>query len=123
MFDVAAYQNPYLRTGTTTMQAVVSINLTADLTASTPVPLALGIAIDRSGSMEGAKIEAAKDAAIRVVQACDESTAFMVVTFNETSNIIVPPTSGTPEAKSRAARQSGRFMPTVVRVCPLVSTP
>lgn len=104
MFDVAAYQNPYLRTGTTTMQAVVSINLTADLSVSTPVPLALGIVIDRSGSMEGAKIEAAKDAAIRVVQACDESTAFMVVTFNETSNIIVPPTSGTPEAKSRAAQ-------------------
>ena len=103
MFDVAAYQNPYLRTGTTTMQAVVSINLTADIAAA-PVPLALGIAIDRSGSMEGAKIEAAKDAAIRVVQACDENTAFMVVTFNETAHIIVPPSSGTPDAKNRAVQ-------------------
>jgi hypothetical protein len=54
--------------------------------------------------MEGAKIEAAKDAAIRVVQACDENTAFMVVTFNETANIIVPPSNGTPAAKSQAVQ-------------------
>lgn len=103
MFEVSAYQNPYLRTGTTTMQAVLSVNLTADV-AVAPIPLALGIAIDRSGSMEGAKIEAAKDAAIRVVQACDESTAFMVVTFNETADIKVPPQSGTPQAKAQAAQ-------------------
>ncbi|HEX2911189.1 MAG TPA: vWA domain-containing protein [Chloroflexia bacterium] len=102
MFDVSAYQNPYLREGETKLQAVLSINLTADVQSSKPVPLALGIIIDRSGSMEGPKIEAAKDAAIRVIQAADESTAFMVVTFNEVANVIVPPSAATPDNKMRA---------------------
>ena len=103
MFEVAAYQNPYLRTGATNMQAVVSLSLEdASAGSASSMPLALGIIIDRSGSMEGQKIEAAKDAAIRVVQSADPATAFMVVTFNETSNIIVPPTSATSENKARA---------------------
>jgi uncharacterized protein YegL len=108
MFDVSAYQNPYLKTGTTNMQAVLSINVNAD-TSSQPVPLALGIVIDRSGSMEGQKIEAAKDAAIRVIQAADESTAFMVVTFNETSQVIVPPMAATSDNKNRAVQSIRRI--------------
>jgi len=104
MFDVSAYQNPYLKTGTTTMQAVLSVNVNADGATGQPVPLALAIVIDRSGSMEGQKIEAAKDAAIRVVQAADESTAFMVVTFNETATVIVPPMAATADNKNRAVQ-------------------
>ncbi len=107
MFDVSAYQNPYIRTGVNTMQAVVSLSLddqSGTGLAATPMPLALAIVIDRSGSMEGQKMEAAKDAAIKVVQAADPSTAFMVVTFNETSNVIVPPASATPENKARAVQ-------------------
>ncbi|NWJ47511.1 MAG: VWA domain-containing protein [Chloroflexi bacterium] len=103
MFDVSAYQNPYLRTGASTMQAVVSLSLEDSGPVKTgSMPLALSIIIDRSGSMEGQKIEAAKDAAIRVIQSADPSTAFMVVTFNETANVIVPPTSATTESKTRA---------------------
>lgn len=105
MFDVTAYQNPYLREGDTRLQAVLSINLNADVQATKPVPLALAIIIDRSGSMEGQKIEAAKDAAIRVIQAADESTAFMVVTFNEIASVIVPPSAATPDNKARAVQQ------------------
>ncbi len=101
MFDVSAYQNPYLREGDTRLQAVLSINLNTSV-QSAPVPIALAIVIDRSGSMEGKKIEAAKDAAIRVVQAADESTAFMLVTFNETANVIVAPCAATPDNKQRA---------------------
>ncbi|MDB5080514.1 MAG: hypothetical protein JWP00_2438 [Chloroflexi bacterium] len=104
MFDVSAYQNPYLREGDTRLQSVLSINLTTTNLQSQPVPLALGIVIDRSGSMEGQKIEAAKDAAIRVIQAADETTAFMVVTFNEIANVIVPPCAATPDNKQRAVQ-------------------
>jgi Ca-activated chloride channel homolog len=103
MFDVSAYQNPYLRVGESKLQAVVSVSLTSTgAIQSRPMPLALGIVIDRSGSMEGQKIEAAKDAAVRVIQAADESTAFMVVTFNEIASIIVPPCAATPDNKQRA---------------------
>lgn len=104
MFDVSAYQNPYLREGDTRLQSVLSINLSSVNLQAQPVPLALGIVIDRSGSMEGQKIEAAKDAAIRVIQAADDSTAFMVVTFNEIANVIVPPCAATPDNKQRAVQ-------------------
>lgn len=104
MFDVSAYQNPYLREGDTRLQSVLSINLASTNLPSQPVPLALGIVIDRSGSMEGQKIEAAKDAAIRVIQAADETTAFMVVTFNEIANVIAPPCAATPDNKQRAVQ-------------------
>ncbi len=104
MFDVAAYQNPYLKEGDTRLQAVFSINLSQDTQITQPVPLAMGIVIDRSGSMEGQKIEAAKDAAIRVIQAADENTAFMVVTFNEIATVIVPPCAATPDNKQRAVQ-------------------
>ncbi len=104
MFDVSAYQNPYLREGETRLQAVLSINLNTTNIQSAPVPLALAIVIDRSGSMEGKKIEAAKDAAIRVIQAADESTAFMVVTFNEIANMIMPPCAASPDNKQRAVQ-------------------
>ena len=104
MFDVSAYQNPYLREGVTRLEAVLSINLNTTNVQSAPVPLALAIVIDRSGSMEGKKIEAAKDAAIRVIQAADESTAFMVVTFNEIANVIMPPSAATPDNKQRAVQ-------------------
>ncbi len=103
MFDVSAYQNPYLREGETRLQTVLSVNLNSN-GQTQAVPLALGIVVDRSGSMEGQKIEAAKDAAIRVVQAADESTAFMVVTFNEISNVIVPPCAATADNKQRAVQ-------------------
>ena len=101
MFDVSAYQNPYLRAGSTTMQAVLSMTVNAGA-VSAPAPLALGIIVDRSGSMDGSKIQAAKDAAIRVVQATDPTTVFMVVTFNELGSVIVPPVDGTPQNKQRA---------------------
>ncbi len=101
MFEVSTYQNPYLREGETRLQAVISLSL-SDTVQSTPVPLALAIVIDRSGSMEGRKIEAAKDAALRVVQAADSTTAFMLVTFNETANVIVAPCAATPDNKQRA---------------------
>ncbi len=54
MFTLAAYNNPYLRLNQNTMQAVLSLTLDA-ATNVAPVPLALGIALDRSGSMEGSQ--------------------------------------------------------------------
>lgn len=109
MFDVSAYQNPYLKTGTTSMQAVLSLMLQDDGSMTASVPLALAIVIDRSGSMEGQKLESAKDAAIRVVQAADESTAFMIVTFNEQATVIAPPTAATAANKASAIQAIQRI--------------
>ena len=101
MFTLNAYHNPYLRLGQGNMQAVLSISVDANA-ALAPAPLALAIALDRSGSMEGPKMRAARDGAIKVVQALDPSMAFMVVTFNENARILFGPAMGTNENKQRA---------------------
>ncbi len=101
MFTMTAYNNPYLRVGQATMQAVLSLRLDATVGLA-PAPLALAVALDRSGSMEGPKMRAARDGAIKVVQALDADMAFMVVAFNDNARIIFGPALGSDENKRRA---------------------
>jgi uncharacterized protein YegL len=103
MFDITAHQNPFLRVGQSSMQAVLSVNVAPDA-AMAPAPLALGIALDRSGSMEGAKMRAARDGAINVVQALDETMAFVVVAFSDRAETLFGPATGTREHKQRATQ-------------------
>src|SRR6266567_966690 len=98
MFTIKAYHNPYLRVGQHTMQAVVSVGVDAHLQLE-PAPLALAIALDRSGSMEGTKIRAARNGAMKVVQALDAGMMFMIVAFNDQARVIFGPALGTSEAR------------------------
>jgi Ca-activated chloride channel family protein len=101
MFTIKAYHNPYLRVGQHAMQAIISVGVEAHLQLE-PAPLALAIALDRSGSMEGTKIRAARNGAIKVVQALDASMLFMIVAFNDQARVIFGPVLGTSENKLRA---------------------
>ena len=101
MFTITAYHNQYLRLGQDTIQAVLSVGVDPSMPTA-PAPLALGIALDRSGSMEGPKVRAARDGAMKVVQAVDASMSFMVVTFNDNAQVIFGPSMGTNENKLRA---------------------
>ncbi|GCE13628.1 vWA domain-containing protein [Tengunoibacter tsumagoiensis] len=101
MFTVKAYHNPYLRLGQTTMQAVLSMKVD-ETVAVAPAPLSLAIALDRSGSMDGTKMRAARDGAIKVVQALDDSMIFLVVTFNDNARVLFGPAVGNAENKKRA---------------------
>jgi len=103
MFTINAYNNPYLRVDQHTMQAVLSVSLDADIGLA-PAPLTLAIALDHSGSMEGERMSAARDGAIKVVQALDETMNFLVVTFNDNARVIFGPQPGTPENKRRAVQ-------------------
>src|SRR5579859_5082934 len=101
MFTLNAYHNPYLRLGQGNMQAVLSISVDANA-ALAPAPLALAIALDRSGSMEGSKMRAARDGAIKVVQALDEQMLFLIVPFNENARVAFGPALANAENKRRA---------------------
>lgn len=101
MFTINAYHNPYLLVGQNRFQAVLNLSVAPDQRL-TPAPLALAIALDRSGSMDGAKIRAARDGAIKIVQALDEHITFMIVAFNERAKIIVAPSPGTKKNKQSA---------------------
>src|SRR5947207_8537459 len=101
MFTINAYNNPYLHVGQTTFQSVLSISLERNI-ALGPAPLSLAVALDRSASMDGPKMRAARDGAMKVVQTIDESMIFMVVSFNDSARILFGPAPGTAENKRKA---------------------
>jgi Ca-activated chloride channel homolog len=101
LFTINAYHNPYLQVGQNSLQAVITVGVNKGLNLA-PAALSLAIALDRSGSMDGAKIKAARDGAIKVIQALDPNITFMVVAFNERAKIIAAPANGTPRNKQQA---------------------
>ncbi len=101
MFTIDAYHNPYLRLDQNSLQVVLSLGVDSSAGA-TPAPLALAIALDRSASMTGEKMSAARNGAIEVIQALDETILFMAVTFNENARVIFGPAIGNAENKRRA---------------------
>jgi Ca-activated chloride channel family protein len=101
MFTIKAYHNPYLQIGQNNLQALLTVSVDEGLNLA-PAPLSLAIALDRSGSMDGAKMRAARDGAIRIVQSLDPNITFMVVAFNERAKVISAPAAGTPKNKQNA---------------------
>src|SRR5579859_3157215 len=101
MFTINAYHNPYLMVGQNRLQAVLNVSVAQSQNLA-PAPLALAIALDRSGSMEGSKMRAARDGAIKVVQALDEQMLFLIVPFNENARVAFGPALANAENKRRA---------------------
>src|SRR5262245_41527743 len=55
-------------------------------------PLNLGLVIDTSGSMQGAKIDTARTSACRVVELLSDADTFCLVTFSTAAQLLVPAT-------------------------------
>lgn len=77
-------------------------NVVRDIPSARP-SLSLAIVIDRSGSMHGAPIEHAKDAALSVLRQLGASDAFSIVTYSSASESVLPMQRAT-EANKLAAR-------------------
>lgn len=101
MFTVTAHTNEYLRVGQNALQTVLTVKVD-DGVQGAAAPLALAIVLDRSGSMGGEKIAAVRDGAMKVIQALDERTVFMVVTFSISARVVYGPATGTEEHKREA---------------------
>jgi Ca-activated chloride channel family protein len=101
MFTITAHYTPYLYLGQDTMQAAFTLKV-AENTVLAPVPLALAIALDRSGSMSGAKFKKACDSAIKVIQMLDEQVIFMVLCFDSTTSVVSGPIAARAQAKQHA---------------------
>jgi len=74
-------------------EQMVTVRL--DITAATEAPvraLSLALLIDKSGSMNGPKIETAKAAALEVVRRMRDEDSITVVAFNERAELVVPTT-------------------------------
>lgn len=90
--------------GATEMHVLVRVVPPAVETKTARPPLNLGLVIDRSGSMAGAEIEAAKAAAVYAVRQMSEADRVAVTIFDDKVETIVPSVKATSAEKASAIR-------------------
>jgi hypothetical protein len=92
-FNAEIFQNPYLPQGTTEVNAIMTIvsSNTAENVVAPSGDRVFGIICDISGSMQGSKIQAAKQAMIQLVTMMPADNHFFVVVGATVAKTIVPP--------------------------------
>jgi uncharacterized protein YegL len=108
MFTAEVFQNPYLNQGATQVNAIMTITTSGDGGVSMATPKSqrlFGIICDISGSMGGAKILAAKEAIVQIVNLLPTDAAFFIVTGSSRAKLLVPLVNAIPENKQRAIAQ------------------
>ncbi len=108
MFTAEVFQNPYLAQGAREVNAIMTITTNGgeDIGVAAPKSQRLfGIICDVSGSMGGAKMQAAKDAIAQIVNLLPNDAAFFIVTGSSRSKLLVPLVNAVPENKLRAISQ------------------
>ena len=71
--------------------------------ASEAVPLNFCLVLDRSGSMQGAKLAAMKDATKRVIDTLTPNDVVSIVLFDDTVQVLAPATSAVDKDALKAA--------------------
>lgn len=71
-------------------------------TASEPVPLNFCLVLDRSGSMQGAKLAALKDATKRVIDTLTPQDIVAIVLFDDQVQVLLPAAPATDKAALKA---------------------
>lgn len=74
-------------------------------TGAARTPLNLGLVLDRSGSMEGAPLEYAKQACSHIVDLLTPDDVLSIVTFEESVDLLMPPQRVTDKAAIKAGLQ------------------
>jgi uncharacterized protein YegL len=108
MFTAEVFQNPYLNQGATQVNAIMTISTSGDGGVSIATPKSqrlFGIICDISGSMGGAKILAAKEAIVQIINLLPTDAAFFIVTGSSRAKLLVPLVNAIPENKQRAIAQ------------------
>jgi von Willebrand factor type A C-terminal domain/von Willebrand factor type A domain len=105
-FNAEVFQNPYLAQGEINVNAIVTVTAAGEATAAAaPNTTSLfGMIVDISGSMNGQKIAAAKDALCQMINLIPDGAHFFVVAGNDRAKLVVPTVSANPS--NRAAAQN-----------------
>jgi hypothetical protein len=101
-FKAEVFQNAYIPQGAGEVNAIMTVTVEGGLGLGSSGEKLIGIVCDTSGSMEGGKIHAAKDAIVRLVWMLPPDTSFFVIAGGETGQLIVPSLKATNENKQRA---------------------
>jgi hypothetical protein len=112
-FQAEVFQNPYLPAGSAEVHAIMTVITKSD----DPNPVMnsageklFGIICDTSGSMEGAKIQAAKSAMVELIELLPTDTHFFVVAGASKAQVVVSVMMATLENKIAAIAALGTSM-------------
>jgi hypothetical protein len=92
-FNAEVFQNPYLSQGEVNVNAIMTVGSEGDAAAGSAQSSGdklFGIIVDISGSMQGQKIVAAKDAMCQMIQLIPEGTSFFIIAGNDRAKLVVP---------------------------------
>lgn len=98
------FQNHFLPQGASEVHAIMTVTATgeaADASMASSAQL-FGILCDVSGSMQGPKVRAAKEAMATLVTMLPETAAFFIVTGTTHAQVLYPTSQATPAHKTRA---------------------
>ena len=101
-FKAEVFQNAYIPQGSAEVNAIMTVSVEGGVGIGSSGDKLIGIICDNSGSMEGGKIHAAKDAIVRLVWMLPPDASFFVIAGGEVGDLIVPAIKATPENKQRA---------------------
>lgn len=102
-FKAEVFQNSYLPQGVREVNAIMTVTATGtDGGVGLPGEKVIGIICDNSGSMDGGKIHAAKDAMVRMIWMLPPEAWFFVIAGSENAEVVTPTVRAIPENKQRA---------------------
>jgi hypothetical protein len=105
-FKVEAFQNRFLPPGQTRVDAILQVTAAGAAGAAPAAgrggPMVLGFIVDKSGSMNGDRIESVKRAVWQAISLLDERSWFFVVAFDATAHLIVRESQATAANKQAA---------------------
>ncbi len=101
-FTLDTYLNPYLPVGTNRVDAIVTVGATGREEAVVRSNTVIGLIIDLSGSMQGERIQYAREATRKAIDLLDASAQFFVLGFSDHVRLISPPALATPQNKAVA---------------------
>jgi hypothetical protein len=104
-FNLEAYYTPTLPEGGDRLTAVLAVEAAqSDLVVTSPQERVLLFIIDKSGSMQGASIDAVRQAVMRGIDLCDERMTIGVVAFDDSASVLVKPQKADAHGKDAAAQ-------------------
>ncbi len=103
-FKAEVFQNAYLPQGVREVHAIMTVTAegVSGAAGNSGGAKLIGFICDNSGSMEGGKLHAAKEALSRLIGLLPDDASFFVIAGAEEGKLVVPVWRATPDNKQRA---------------------
>jgi len=105
-FKAEVFQNAYVPQGSREVNAIMTVSAASSdgipASATSSGPKIIGIICDISGSMEGEKIHAAKEAIVRIISLLPQDALFFVIAGEEKAHLVVPLSQATAANREHA---------------------